>query len=78
MYAYSITYGVYESNHIFKTGTIGVKLKERNSPEMLKHYLEDAITWIQPSYEVRILNWKEISLPEYERVFSNRVQTDLI
>lgn len=71
MFAYSVTYGVYEGRRIIKTGTVGITHLERRVPEQLKFYLQEAMASMEPSYRVEVLNWKEITEKEYQRVFAN-------
>lgn len=71
MYAYSVTYAVYEDEQIYRTSTFGIKHYKRCTPTDFKKYIKSMLPVTKKRLPITILLYKNISEEECDRQFGN-------
>lgn len=71
MYAYSVTYAVYEGEEMYTTATFGVKHYKKCTPTDFKKYIKSMLPAAKKNLSITILQYKNISEEECNRQFGN-------
>ena len=71
MYAYSVTYEIYENENIYLTSTFGVKHYKKCTPTDFKRYVKSMLPAAKKRLAITIVNYKNISEEECDRQFGN-------
>jgi hypothetical protein len=71
MYAYSVSYSVYENEEVYKTGTLGVKHNKKCTPTDFKKYIKSILPASKKRLPIVIAQVENISEEECDQRFGN-------
>lgn len=71
MYAYSITYCIYENDQVYKKGIMGVKHSKKCTPTNFKKYIKSTLPMSKKQLRIGIGQVDNISEEECDQRFGN-------